>query len=167
CQGLVRILDATTRHKIQTLTLTPHLLADPAALLVDSDTTLTAPISPETYLRRRCDMIYKCVKGFLTSYTQGLLANREPVDTSRSGGCGDAKRRDRQGGSAKVTGGAWASTSRGRSGSSSGGGVGADEGGNGLVTPDGMTIQFLVPGNVTEVEFNEYRSGMLGIFRVD
>ncbi|KAJ1980576.1 hypothetical protein H4R35_001069 [Dimargaris xerosporica] len=84
CAGLNAIMDAMTRFDVSSLSLPLYLLPT-ADALPDEDNPLV--LSKEMYLKRRTEMVLKCIKSFLTTYTDlqttGRYFQLDPASQSR------------------------------------------------------------------------------------
>ncbi|KAJ1657912.1 hypothetical protein IWQ61_002752 [Dispira simplex] len=179
CKALTLILDTMSRYGITSISLPLYLL--PTVKHLKEDKT---PLPKEQYLGKRSEMVLKCIKGHLTTSAQTHLLGRtldpNTMFDSSFGPNSDANlsktvserlmhghTRSR---SANAT--APRSTQRGHLGEGTGNGTGrtvrsrAGTGSRHAQPTQGRTFQFLVPANVTEMEFNRFRSDILNVFRV-
>ncbi|KAJ1989126.1 hypothetical protein H4R33_002176 [Dimargaris cristalligena] len=193
-RSLQLVMDAMTRFDIGTLTLPPYFLSDPDRLQETADS-----LTRDAYLQKRTTMVFKCIKGFLTSFTQAQLMGRvnHPVHATTPGNGNRPQRNspppppvanppkvvrpeeeevgDRWEGvptdptpAPSAPGNGQSSKDVAAKPATNGNRGGAREPENaGYNHMEGKTFQFLIPGNVTEVQFNQYRSDIINVFRVN
>ncbi|KAJ1651444.1 hypothetical protein IWQ61_007989 [Dispira simplex] len=179
CKALTLILDTMSRYGITSLSLPLYLL--PTVEHLKEDKT---PLPKEQYLGKRSEMVLKCIKGHLTTSAQTHLLSRtldpNTMFDSSFGPNSDANlsktvserlmHGHTHSRSANAT--APRSTQQGHLGEGNGNGTRrtmrsrAGTGSRYAQPTQGRTFQFLVPANVTEMEFNRFRSDILNVFRV-